>query len=235
MQRPKAHKSRQRGGDREILARAHFRAMPQLEALWTAFDATELPKLESCRAMFPNRPDIQREIAAIGKTCFQKPPIAVEFDRHFGFNHDDDWIVHLGRLRHNDAKSNQIPLFWIVKELFGDDARLSGFFYYPPGGFKEWHTDFEDAVVEEEKRWRIYLVKTTEDRKSWFQYLDPYTQKIKRIYDQNGYLNMFHLPESPPLWHGVYSNTHRWSLGIKMGEEAVKALLDCPGLEGLAA
>ena len=109
--------------------------------------------------------------------------------------------------------------------------RMSGFFYYPPGGFKEWHTDFEDPQMDPEKHWRIYLIRAAENEASWFQYLDPVSEEIQRVYDYDGYLNFFNLVEEKPLWHGVVSNTHRYSLGIKLGDDAIRHLLELKGVE----
>ena len=52
------------------------------------------------------------------------------------------------------------------------------------------------------------------------------THEIERVYDYDGYLNFFNLVEDKPLQHAVYSNTHRYSLGIKLGDESIKKLLD---------
>ena len=45
---------------------------------------------------------------------------------------------------------------------------------------------------------------------------------------RNGHLNFFNLVEDKPLWHGVYSNTHRYSLGIKLGDQAIVLLITHP-------
>lgn len=219
----------------ELVARTHYSTSPEVGAIWDELIRMELPRAESCGALFDHMPQARDEIEALGKTCLRKPPIAMRFNRRFAFRYSDNWLVHLGRVIFESEKARALPLYAKVKEVFGEDSRMSGLFYYPPGGFKEWHTDFEDPQQDPQRRWRIYLIKSEEDRKSWFQYLDPASGKIKRVHDQDGYLNLFSLTETKPLYHAVYSNTHRWSLGIKMGDEAIRKLLDCPGLERVGA
>lgn len=227
--------SRRAGGGADLVARAHFSQSPEVASLWDELNRMALPKVPSCASLYEHLPGAREEIVALGQSCMRKPPIAMKFNRRFAFRFSEQWLVHLGRVIFESEKAESLPLWSKIKEVFGEDSRMSGLFYYPPGGFKEWHTDFEDPQGDPERRWRIYLIKSADDRKSWFQYLDPATDKIKRVYDQDGYLNLFSLTEREPLYHAVYANTHRWSLGIKMGDGAIRKMLDCPGMERVAA
>lgn len=199
--------------------------VPELRAIWNALEAAPLPKVGSFSKLFAN-PQVARDIKALGQTCFKKPPIQRPFDRTWAFEYDENWVVHLGRLTYNHAKAHQSALAHKIRDIFGEQGRLSGFFYYPPGGFKEWHTDYEDPLTDPEKKWRVYILRTTKDNKSWFQYFDHASGSIRKIVDRNGYMNLFVLPESPPLWHAVFSNTHRWSVGIKFDEEIIERLVN---------
>lgn len=209
----------------DVVHRIHHSEVAELGEIWRALQATTLPRVGSCSALFNHLPGVPRQIKALGETCHRKPPIDMPFDRRWAIRYDDEWVAHLGRLTYDHDKAQQTPLAQRIKAIFGEQGRLSGFFYYPPGGFKEWHTDFEDPQPDSDKHWRVYLLNTTRDGKSWFQYLDR-TGRIRKVPDRNGYLNLFSLTESPPLWHAVYSNTHRWSVGIKLATEVIEALIE---------
>jgi hypothetical protein len=208
----------------DVIHRIHHSEVPELQAIWEALEATELPKVGSCSKLFAHLPGVPKQIKALGETCFTRPPVKVPFDRRWAFRYDENWVVHLGRLTYDHEKALDTPLARTISSIFGDQGRLSGFFYYPPGGFKEWHTDFEDPQPDSEKHWRIYMLRTTRDARSWFQYLDA-DGKIRKVVDRNGHLNVFSLTESPPLWHAVYSNTHRWSVGIKLDPAIIESLI----------
>ncbi|MCP5150412.1 MAG: hypothetical protein H6983_17685 [Ectothiorhodospiraceae bacterium] len=219
-----------------LVVRIHHREHPSLATIWDEFNRLPLPRVEHLRDVYRQAPpEVWPEIERLGQTCTARPPIPFPFRRGLSFRVSDLWLVHLGRLSIDTSKVKRMPLYWKVKEVFGDDARMSGFFYYPPGGFKEWHTDFEDPQSDPEKHWRVYMVKAEDDRKSWFQYVDPDTGKIKKVFDRDAHLNLFSLKEEPPLWHAVWSDTQRWCLGIKLGEQAIQSLLEIEGVERLAS
>ena len=212
-------------GGTDVIHRIHHSEIPELDEIWRVLEATELPKIPSLAKVIGNEREVARQMKALGDTCFKKPPIQIPFDRRWSFRYDEDWVVHLGRMTYDHSKVQATELAATVREVFGDEGRLSGFFYYPPGGFKEWHTDFEDPQIDAATRhWRIYMLRTTKDAKSWFQYVDA-KGRIRKVIDRNGYLNLFSLTESPPLWHSVYSNTHRWSVGIKLPPHVIERLV----------
>ena len=118
----------------------------------------------------------------------------------------------------------------------------SGDFYYPPGGFKEWHTnkcqqksskvyvegtDDPGFMSSTDCRgfkgtggWRGYLVYAAEDERSWMSLLDG-AGRIRSVPDRSGYLNLFFLghTDGEITWHTIYSETHRWSMGFRIDEE----------------
>jgi hypothetical protein len=100
--------------------------------------------------------------------------------------------------------------FWKSKQVL-----ITGYFYYPPGGFREWHTNEHDIIG-----WRLYYVKREEPNKSWFLWKDPVTGETHREADCNDCYNMFKLKprKDGVLWHSVYSDTHRFSIGINIPE-----------------
>ena len=72
----------------------------------------------------------------------------------------------------------------------------------------------------------MYLVHPEEEGKSWTAIKDPHTGAVHRVVDRQGHFNMFRLSQNPLLWHTIYSETHRWSLGLVLTDQAVNQMLD---------
>jgi len=120
----------------------------------------------------------------------------------------------------------------------------SGNFYYPPGGFREWHTnkcqqrkvpedrafkfEREDSLFESTQDckghratggWRGYMVFAQEPHKSWMSVIDG-AGDFRTLVDRTGYVSLFYLPGgSDNSWHTIFSTTHRWSIGFRITEE----------------
>lgn len=117
----------------------------------------------------------------------------------------------------------------------------SGNFYYPPSGFREWHTN--QCQYNNQKRyeygtqepvfdsttdcrglnfthgWRGYLINAPEDGKSWMSVVDK-NGLFRTLMDKSGYVSLFYLPgEGKNCWHTIASETHRWSIGFRIEEE----------------
>ena len=97
-----------------------------------------------------------------------------------------------------------------INNIFGGH-RLSivpsGHFWYPPGGFMGWHTN------QKAPGWRIYINYTEESEKSFFRYQDPDSGEIITKNDDIINFRLFRICPEKPLWHAVYSDTHRFSFG----------------------
>ena len=83
----------------------------------------------------------------------------------------------------------------------------SGHLWYPPGGYMGWHTNSGAPG------WRMYLSYAEEPGKSFFRYRDPVTHEIVTSWDDRWSVRMFEIRADVPLWHAVYSDTHRVSVG----------------------
>ena len=60
------------------------------------------------------------------------------------------------------------------------------------------------------------MIAVTEDGKSYMNIKSPKDGTLLRSLDTNGMLRLFKLSASPPLWHNVVSDTHRFSCGIHL-------------------
>lgn len=99
------------------------------------------------------------------------------------------------------------------------DCKISGLFWYPPGGYREWHTNCYNRCD-----WTLYVVYVEEDNKSWFNYIHPTTKEYISIPDKNKHINIFFLKkdEKNPFWHNVRSDTNRLSIGLSVTNEFIE-------------
>ena len=111
----------------------------------------------------------------------------------------------------------------IYKSIYGNIkfTEVRGLFWYPKGGFREWHTN-----QYHRQGWRLYLIYADEDEKSWFSFKHPETGKLHTIPDCSGHINIFKITKDPPIWHNVYSQTNRISLGIHVTDEFIDKFIE---------
>ncbi len=89
-------------------------------------------------------------------------------------------------------------------------AENTGHFWYPPGGFMGWHTNLRTPG------WRLYITHCDEAGKSFFRYRDPVDGQVHTEADDRWNVRLFTIDPDRPLWHAVYSDTHRFSFGYKI-------------------
>jgi hypothetical protein len=98
-----------------------------------------------------------------------------------------------------------------LQDIFNCNHRLSiassGHFWYPQGSYMGWHTNSGAPG------WRIYINYVEEPGKSFFRYRHPVTGEIITLWDDVWNMRVFRVTAERPLWHCVYSNTNRFSLG----------------------
>lgn len=92
---------------------------------------------------------------------------------------------------------------------FGKSFGVSNRVWYPPNGYMGWHTN------SAAKGWRLYCSHARESNKSFFRYQDPKTNEIITSWDNNGWKFRLFLIDEIDLWHCVYSETDRISLGYR--------------------
>ena len=74
-----------------------------------------------------------------------------------------------------------------------------------------WHTNSDHPG----DRW--YLVYNKDDNSSFFRYIDPETGKMITKWEPKGWsINHFKINNSKnPLWHCIYANSDRISIGFR--------------------
>jgi hypothetical protein len=88
-----------------------------------------------------------------------------------------------------------------------------GNFYYPPGGFREWHSNRTHG-----KGFRMYFIACEKDGKSGLNYLDNRDNKVKTLFDKNEHANIFYVNDNKDeaFFHSIFSDTDRFSLGFNI-------------------
>jgi len=101
-----------------------------------------------------------------------------------------------------------------LQGLFKDGRHLSVFssgrFWYPPEAYMGWHTNLRTPG------WRVYFNYAEEPGKSFFRYRDPETGTVVTSWDKVWNFRMFRITTEQPLWHAIYSETNRFSLGYRI-------------------
>jgi hypothetical protein len=108
-------------------------------------------------------------------------------------------------------------------------AHCKAFTYIPPGGFFLWHTNrYDNSVVP----YRMYIISVDRDGESAFKYQLPNGENHE-VMDFHGAVRIFKNTFDDPktgeekyLWHSVYSNCHRNSLGFEIRPIELIAMLD---------
>lgn len=85
--------------------------------------------------------------------------------------------------------------------------RVSGHFWYPPGGGMGWHSNLRKPGK------RLYLVHNAVPALSSFLYRDPETGKVHSVREGSWSLREFRTTPDLPLWHAVRSGTDRFAFG----------------------
>ena len=101
----------------------------------------------------------------------------------------------------------------------GDDSIFGGYFYYPPNGVREWHTNRFDALG-----WRGYFVHVKKEGRSALNIMHP-QEGFQSFPDKNRILRLFKVTSNPPLWHSIVSSTDRFSLGFRLSDACAQALI----------
>jgi hypothetical protein len=87
---------------------------------------------------------------------------------------------------------------------------ISGRIWYPVNGFMGWHTNSNSEGL------RLYCSYAREANKSFFRYCDPETNEIITSWDDSGWNFRIFKISKKHLWHSVYSDTDRFSIGYTL-------------------
>jgi hypothetical protein len=119
-------------------------------------------------------------------------------------------LIHLERKL--IQKYNSKLVYFLQKKFPHSSILLSGNFLYPKNGYMGWHTNADTPYL------RCYIT-YSENGDSYFKYYDQLTKKTIVDMDNIGWtLRYFKISNKSDelLWHCVYSNTNRISIGYRI-------------------
>jgi len=140
----------------------------------------------------------------------------INLDRHVDHKNYEDYFM---------AKLRLTKLF--IK-LFGTEVKFSGSFWYPPKGYRLWHTN------EEQPGWRMYIIdfdspESEVNGKSFFRYMNPVTKELVTIDDKPKLVRFFKIEKEQDklFWHCIVNNSqvNRWSFGFLVPDDWMDKIL----------
>lgn len=87
---------------------------------------------------------------------------------------------------------------------------LSGRIWYPNNGYMGWHTNNDN------QGYKLYCSFARESDKSFFRYQHPISKEIITSWDKQGWNFRIFKIQKELLWHSVYSETDRFSIGYTL-------------------
>ena len=108
-------------------------------------------------------------------------------------------------------RNRLVPIVHQLAKVYPKSSiQMSGFFLYPAdGGYMGWHTNSDAPCT------RVYITHVEEGGKSFFRYRD--NGEYVTSWDKPGWnLRQFEVTEDNPLWHCVYSEEARLSIGFRI-------------------
>tara|TARA_B100001057_G_scaffold500271_1_gene614420 strand:+ start:3044 stop:3613 length:570 start_codon:yes stop_codon:yes gene_type:complete len=128
------------------------------------------------------------------------------------YNNPIDVAKNNSNMKKFDRKISLSFLPAIIKLVGTHHVSESGHFLYPPTGYMGWHTNYKVPCK------RLYITYATEDKKSFFRYIDPLSKEVITDYDDKGItIREFDVTGKPPyLWHCVGSECMRLSFGYQI-------------------
>jgi len=184
-----------------------FSSFPELQAVWSPLHQVwkGLCANTSWENRFEESQDTEQKIL-FAET--QDIPDVEKYQRLEQLGQEQREAVELGEGWFlNRGKISYPRLAWLPS------FEQRGVFWYPKGGYREWHSNFPYNAHTDRAGWRIYLVDVEEEGKSGFQYLNEEGNCI-HCADRKGYANIFWLPHDRFFWHAVFSRTNRFSCGF---------------------
>lgn len=160
----------------------------------------------------------------------QLPPH--EFSRRdFHLVNLDQHVEHPLYDQYFQAKTRMIAM---LEECFGSTVQFSGSMWYPPFGYRLWHTN------ETQPGWRMYLIDFDDPAgdsysTSFFRYMNPESKEIVTLGERPKLARFFKIEQEDDklFWHCIVNASahNRWSFGFAVPEDwmdKLQAMQDRP-------
>ena len=144
----------------------------------------------------------------------------------WGNNISGGWTARNGKFARNSTSvEGVVSVAKELSSLLGEDLEntsLRGNYYYPKGGYREWHTNQYDPLG-----WRLYFVHIDQSECATFNYIDPVSKARHQCTDTDGMMRLFYVGSGDSLlWHSIVSDGNRWSLGFILNEASALKLIN---------
>lgn len=176
-------------------------------------------------SMSPAAPDFRARYEEVMQSHWQSDLPAHEFSRRdFHLVNLDQHVEHPLYDHYFEAKTRMIA---ILEECFGSAIQFSGSMWYPPFGYRLWHTN------ETQPGWRMYLIdfdQPAEDARgtSFFRYMNPESKEIVTLGERPKLVRFFKIEQEDNklFWHCIVNATmrNRWSFGFAVPENWIDKL-----------
>jgi hypothetical protein len=194
-----------------------------------------LPRL-TVRPSTVDMETFRRQFDADDMATLNRPPHGPEFERHRADlrerrpEHGGRRDFHLINLdEHVDADGYQdyfaakVRVIESLEGVFGSEIRCSGNLWYPPGGYRLWHTN------ETQPGWRMYVVdlgdsdgEDGDGPRPFFRYQSPSTGELVTLPERRRIVRFFKAEQDPArlFWHCIANpaTVDRWSFGFVVPE-----------------
>jgi hypothetical protein len=190
----------------------------------------ELPQLKR-RPATVDMELFHRRFDAGDMATLERPPHGPGFERHQADLRDrrpehggrrDFHLVnldeHVDADGYDDYFAAKVRVVESLEDVFGAEIRCSGNLWYPPGGYRLWHTN------ETQPGWRMYVVDLggdggAQDRpRPFFRYQRPSTGEVVTLPERRRIVRFFKAEQDPArlFWHCIAnpSTVDRWSFGF---------------------
>jgi predicted ribosomally synthesized peptide with nif11-like leader len=191
----------------------------------------ELPRL-TVRPETADLDTFRRRFDADDLATLDRPPYGPEFDAHradlrerrpehggrrdFHLVNLDEQVDAVG---YDDYFAAKLRVVESLERVFDAEIRCSGNLWYPPGGYRLWHTN------ETQPGWRMYVVDLgpgADEPRPFFRYLSPSTGELVTLPERRRIVRFFKAEQDPDrlFWHCIAnpSAVDRWSFGFVVPE-----------------
>lgn len=176
-------------------------------------------------AMIPASPEHRSwQAAARREHTERRERVAPQGKRDFHLINLDDHVDHPG---YDDYLAAKTRVIGALEDVFGDEIRFSGSMWYPPSGYRLWHTN------KDQPGWRMYLIDFDDDftdpeQTSFFRYRHPESGELVTLKERPRLVRFFKIEQDPArlFWHCIVNPTqrHRWSFGFVVPDAWLDAI-----------
>jgi hypothetical protein len=156
-------------------------------------------------------PDKEKELKCEAKMHLNKVlPILNSNIKDSNHRESKEWSFRPGHIAFNPQFHRLKNLNQLLNDFFKFNCIDAGDFYYPPNGFRSWHTNKYDL-----ESWFAFFVDVDQPKKSFFKFIDPETNELITHWDEPKTINIFKIKKLDLFWHCIGTTEgNRWSQGF---------------------